>query len=232
MQDYKALIGIEKDKVKELCVVVPFCTKGMLEEFKIGRLSKGILCSSGNNELFTHIVTKMGSTFFGDAVLSLKGSACKDIVMFGACGAVEKEDGKSIGDIVKIEKAISQDSFVNVLLNRKPQDKFCPNETFLSSSSIKKAICLSVGSIVKEKEYLKAINDSSIDVVDLEASAFYAAANDVGLRAIAFLYVTDIVGEHSLAEAFGFENMNKIEKITKNAARTVYEMLDQYISRK
>ena len=91
----------------------------------------------------------------GDAVLYLDHTPCRNIVLFGSCGAV---DGLNIGDLVLPYACYALESFSQMLLERRGKRKvFYPDEhllkTFWQANQelpIKKVKCLTVSSLKLE----------------------------------------------------------------------------------
>lgn len=224
---FKALFGIGQEEIKETCVIVPFFSKDIIDGFKVSCISRGILYSAWQNDGLSLIITKMGAGFIGDAVLYLKDTKCKKLVFFGSCGALGSTF--KIGDTVLIKKALSQDSFVNMLLKRKTQDVFYPDKQLLDrfSPGFVKANCLSVGSLKLEEEYIKILRNSTIDLVDMETSAFFLASKYIRKKAVSFLYVTDILKTNPYYNTFHKQNIEELKNIAHTASHRVFDALQK-----
>lgn len=234
MDTFNMLFGTKASKIKKTCVLIPFLTKEMLREFGIERLSKGLLYSSGDNGSFNVIHTGIGPTPMGDAVLYLEETLCENLVMFGACGAARETKDLSIGNMVTIEKALSQDSFTNTLLKNNILGEFYPDKTLynktLSGSGkrdLKKAECLSIGSLKLEGEYLKYINNKSIDVLDMEAAPFFAACSKTGKKSLSFLFITDILGKFPYYMPIKKENRELLQDIISKSASLLCAIIEK-----
>ncbi len=197
--------------MNDLCVITPFLNKEIKEGFQITEMSSGPLYSKGSNDSFSLISTKMGSTFVGDTVLSLAEEPFKQLIFFGACGAARKDKALAVGKLLTAATVQAQDSFINVLQRRPVIDSF---QADLDFPSLPKVNCLSIGSLKLEKQYLETINDSKIDVLDMEAAAFFAAARAIRKKAGAILFVTDILNEIPYYAI----NSAEIKKLTRAAA--------------
>ena len=67
-----------------------------------------MLYSAGSNNHFSLIHTGIGPALLGDAVLYLKEAPCKNLILFGSCGAVEEGGNFKIGDLQKnVSKKLS-----------------------------------------------------------------------------------------------------------------------------
>ena len=197
MEKFEKLTGMKAEDVRETCILTPFFSKQLVSGFKVEKINKGMLCSTGNNETATLICTRMGSGFAGDAVLLLKETACKNIVFAGTCGAMNKK--LNIGDTLLIKECYAQDSFINMLLQNPviasfPASSRLYSDILKTDKTIIPAVCLSLGSLELEQQYLNSIN-LNIDVVDMETAAIYAAAGKNGMNSIAVLTVSDIIGK-------------------------------------
>lgn len=232
MNVFKILFGIETKSLRNTCILTPFITGDILDGFKIGKMSKGVLFSVGSNDMLSLIYTGMGSAFLGDAVLYLKNTKCKNLILFGSCGVVKDNGSLNIGSVVTVERAIAQDSFVNMLLKRKTKDAFYPDRgllgkvfSFKDKYNLEKVSCLTVGSLKLEEEYIDHIKDDSIDIVDMETAAFYAAAKYVEKKAVAILFVTDILKKFPFYVAIKSENREALKNLTNKISKLVYELV-------
>ncbi|MGA1875291.1 MAG: hypothetical protein ACMUIA_06770 [bacterium] len=242
---FHSLFGTDAAALRRICVLAPFSSREMLKGFKMERCAGGALYSVGDNGLFSLVVTRMGAPFLGDAVLHLEHTPCEYLILFGSCGAV---DGKGFepGSLAVIETAYSQDSFVNMLFQRKCDSVYYPDEEFLrrflscqKEYPLKRATCLTVGSLKLEEQYLSALQHDStstdhhdstahhdaIDVVDMETSAFYAASGHTHKKALSFLLVTDILTKFPYYLAMGAENRKLLRQFTARASEILFELI-------
>lgn len=205
MKKFKSLFGIEAHDIRENCILAPFLTKGLLPLFNLRRLKKGSPYSAASNSHYSFIHTGIGPTFLGDAVLYLKETNCKNIFLFGACGATP-ESKLDVGDIICPPSALSVESFTQVLykefdsLKTHNADQELMNSILKvnQSKNVKKTPCASFGSIKLEEENLDFLQKHNIGVVDLECAAFYAACQNIKRRATALLFITDIIKDRPL----------------------------------
>ena len=232
MNVFSTLFGIEASSIKETCVLTPFLNKNILNGFRINKQKRGAIYSVGENGLFSLIHTGIGSTFMGDAVLYLENTPCKNLILFGSCGAVKKTKKLRVGDIVTVKKALCQDSFVNMLLKRKAKDIFYPDKNLLvkiSSHKLQGVNCLTVGSLRLEGEYLECLKYGAIDIVDMETAAFFAAAKAANKKAAAILFITDTVENFPYYIALKKENKNIFKNLSRNASTVVCELIGKVI---
>jgi hypothetical protein len=201
MTEFQALFGIRSAQVKRNCILLPVVQKEMLDEFKIKNFSKGRLYQAANTRDFTLINTRISPGFVGDAVLYLKETPCRNLILFGSCGLVKEKDGFSIGSLVSPSKCYSNESFTEMLLGRNSKPRaFYPHkgffESFLRTSQklgVRKVSCSTISSLRLEPDLLDSFIEKAIDVVDMECSAFFSASNYTGLEAVALFYVSDII---------------------------------------
>ena len=222
---FKELFGLESSQVKKTCVLMPFLLKEALREFKIGRLSRGKLYGAGNSRDFTLIHSGPGPALTGDAVLYLKDTGCKNVILFGSCGLLAENNGLDIGSLVSPQKAYSLESFSRMLSNQDidsqayyPDKKLLEDFTCVTDSSIKQVPCATVSSLKLEEERKGAWLRQGIEAVDMECSAFFAAASHSGLKSIAVFYVTDIIGVKPFYQEIGLKDKAKIFLARKRAA--------------
>jgi purine-nucleoside phosphorylase len=232
MKAFRSLFGGEASSIRKTCVLSPFITREILQGFRIEKLAKGSLFSLGDNGLFTLIVTGMGALWIGDAVLHLEKTPCEDLILFGSCGALPDKDFH-VGKLTLVEKAFSQDSFVHMLLGEKPDAIFYPNKAllngFLTSQNedlLKKATCLTVGSLKLEEQYLDTLQDIPVDIVDMETSAFYSAARYAQKKALSFLFVTDVLKTFPYYKSLEKENRANLKNITAKASKTLISIIN------
>jgi len=82
----------------------------------------------------------------------------------------------------------------------------------------------SVGSIALESSVLDFLNKNSIAVVDLECSAFYSAANAIGRKSLALLYITDIIGDRTPFDPLSHKEEGKIRAAQKQITKILMEL--------
>ncbi len=242
MPNIKSLFGIEKSQIKRTCVLTPFLTKGLLDNFQIKKLHRGKPFSSGNNNKssFTLIHTQIGAPFVGDAVLHLKETQCKNIILFGSCGLVKKNltnDETSrfdIGSLVTPTECYSLESFSEILEASKEKNKrfnsSLPSKTLLTefkklqksagaSENIAEVKCATFGSFVLEEKYMEYLIKQEIDVMEMECSAFFNAAKHTGKKAIALFYITDILKEQHVFADLKIKDQLKLRSSIKTASQ-------------
>lgn len=225
MKSFSALFGIDADEIKRTCVLMPFISKDALKVFGIRSFARGKLYGAGNSRDFTLIHSGLGPALTGDAVLYLKDTGCKNVILFGSCGLLTENNDLGIGSLVSPSKAYSLESFSRMLANQDivsdvyyPDKKFLEDFTSASGSSIKQVPCATISSLKLEEERKDAWLKQGIEAVDMECSAFFAAASHSGLKAMAVFYVTDIIGVKPFYHKMGLKDKAKIFLARKIAA--------------
>ncbi len=234
MDKFKALFGVDPDCIKETCVIMPFISREAARAFSIKSLSKGGLYSVGDNGYFTVIHTGVGPTFVGDAALYMAGTPCRDIILFGSCGAA-REDGRfTIGDAGVVGRALSQDSFTSMLHKKETGASLYPEPGLsraLSSPGVAREItCLTVGSLKLEQEYLDFLKDGSIDAVDMEAAPFFAACASVKKRAASVLFATDSLKSLPYYMAMRGANRPRLNEIVRESSKLLCGLIKERLT--
>ena len=200
MNIFKTLFGIESFRIKKTCLFLPFLQKNMLKELKIGKLIRGRLYAYGENELFSVIHTGLGAPLLGDAVLYLKETGCKNIILFGSCGIVKEKKDIGIDSLLTPDRCCALESFSDMLLrgSKKDINVFYPDKKLFNTllnktSDIKKVSAATVGSLKLEEDYIETLDKKGIDILDMECSALFSAADKVKIKAAALFYATDII---------------------------------------
>ncbi|MBI4650007.1 hypothetical protein HY745_01695 [Candidatus Desantisbacteria bacterium] len=221
MYRFKYLFGMNDTDINKTCILLPVLSKRILEYFKIEEFIKGKLYGAGNGKNFTLIHTGVGAGFVGDTVLYLKNTLCKNIILFGSCGLVQKKDCLDIGSIVIPVKCYSNESFTDMLLNNDNKNKFLlyPDEKLVDNLLIEgerigitKAVCSTVSSLKLEEDRHNLIIKKEINILDMECSAFFSALNYTGLKGAALFYVSDII------KSLPFYNPNDSQKTVINSS--------------
>lgn len=203
MNRFSALFGINASQVRKSAILLPLLPKGALRAFGIKRLSRGKLYGSASRDDFTLIHTGLSAGLTGDAVLYLKETACQNIILFGSCGLTKTEKGLSIGSLVSPFRCFAYESFSDMLLVRESQvNAFSAHRELLGiflkageKKGLREVTCASVSSLKLEEDCIDYFIKKGVDVLDMECSAFFAAAGANDFKAIALFYISDIVSE-------------------------------------
>jgi purine-nucleoside phosphorylase len=234
MDTFETLFGITSKAVQRTCVLLPVIAKDTLRTFGIEKLSKGLLYGAANGNGFTIVHTRVGAPFLGDAVLHLGKTDCVNLVLLGACGAVRRTDNLTLGSMVSPHKCYALESFSNLLLDKDSRPLvFYPHgdlyETFLAESkNTERVTCLSAGSLKLQDEWKEQLPCRGVEVVDMECSAFFAAARHTGRRAVALFYVSDIIGEKPFFSAYSAEEKSAVSTAAQRAAENICEFIRKH----
>ena len=238
MSKFEKLFGIKAAEVKKNCILLPILQKGMLKYFQVKSLSKGKLFGAGNSDFFTLLHTGIGPGFTGDAVLYLKDTACRNLFLFGSCGLVAEKEGLSLAGLVSPSKCYANESFSELLKYGPKEDRvFSPDkETYARflkatrNAGIKDAVCSTIVSLKLEEDMLESFIDKGIDVVEMECSAFFAAASFCGLNAAALFYITDIIREKPFYTGLEPDLKLRLDFSIKSAVNILCEFIKTNLS--
>lgn len=200
---FRYLFGVDADDIRPTCIIVPFSSKGLMQTFGINHFFRGNLYGCGSDEQLTIICTHMGSLFVGDAILHLKETPCQNLIFFGACGLVQKSEKADLGSLMIPRETIAMESFTELLtrktsslLSTRPHPElFNKLKIFPAGETLHEVRGVSFGSLILEPDYQEQLMIQKIDIIDMESSSFFSAAEASQKKAVALLYVTDIVGE-------------------------------------
>jgi uridine phosphorylase len=200
MSVFRILFGIEEKEVRSCCVVMPLIAPGILEQCGVGKPACGRLYAAASNSHLTVIAARVGAGFVGDAVLYLKDTGCRTVFLFGSCGLVKQTARLRIGATVVPSSCRAQESFSRTLAGERiPVGTVSPDARLYASFrrfAAGKAVgvrCLTVSSLKLEEQALPEYLKAGIEAVDMECSAFFAAAAHAGLRSLALFYASDIL---------------------------------------
>lgn len=130
-----------------------------------------------------------------------------------------------IGSLVSPEKCFAFESFSQMLLQKeKPADIFYADKDLLNrflkiNPAIKEAICATVSSLKLEEERQDFFVEKGIDIVEMECSSFFAAAQYSGLKAVALFYISDIIKEKLFYQNLSAADKAKLFLSLKTAAQ-------------
>ncbi|OOP55166.1 MAG: hypothetical protein AYP45_16315 [Candidatus Brocadia carolinensis] len=229
MSNFKTLFGIEPSSIQKTCVIVPYLAHGLLRSLGIEGLKKGKLYATANTDMFTFIKAGIGTLLVGDAVLYLEQTNCQEIIYFGACGLVQETDRLTIGSLVSPGKCMAFEGFTDVLLKQTDNITFhYPDkelfQSFLNTApaqNIRPVTGMSIGSLKCEESYKEFLLEKGVEVVDMECSAFFSAAQYIRKKAIALLYVTDIIAKKSFFEPWEPEDKLRVDQAIQTACKAI-----------
>ncbi|MCK9582563.1 MAG: hypothetical protein M0Q46_02925 [Endomicrobiales bacterium] len=190
---FEKYFGVLPSAINKNCIICPSPDAGLFTDnassakVQKGKFAKSIDCG------FATVISTKYNLLVGDIVLLLGQTKCKNIFLFGSCASAK---GQEVGTIQIVERAYSADSFLQMLNGEPAEKSFFADRVMtekLKNEMIfaKTATCISVLSLVLEKEYVEGIKKSEISCVDMEASIVFSAAQKVGISATALFYVAD-----------------------------------------
>lgn len=228
MSIFKKLFGVEKESVKKNCIILPFVSSNILNGLGVKKLARGMLYGCAQAKDFSVIHSGMGTGLTGDAILYLKQTACINLFLFGACGSTGTF---AIGDVVSVFLAHEEESFSKTLFSpvHHQWPSFYPDrglqDAVEKTGIFKRANCLTVSSLKLEGERLGAFKGQSIDVVDMECSAFFSAARFNKQKALGFLFVTDIVNQKPFYETRSVSEKKLLQNSIKKGAHFLCDFI-------
>lgn len=209
---------------------MPCLPKGALASLGIKEILRGKLYGTGQSQYFTLIHTGIGQSFTGDAVLYLKETKANNLFLFGSCGLIKQSESLNIGSLVSPYQAYNMESFCDMLYNKFASSIFYPDKKALKRMMkriprITEVTCATVGSLKLEEENAENIFGRNIDVVDMECSAFFAAAKFIKRKAAALFYISDI----ARLKPFYYTLSNEERLILLSSIKESAELLREFI---
>ncbi len=228
MKQFQSLFGIPRESVRKNCLLLPFLPPKTLEVFGIKTLNRGTVFSSANTDNITVIKTGIGAGFVGDAVLYLQGTACQNIFFLGSCGLINKEKGLKIGDLILPGAAYGFESFSDIVDNRIQVPVAAhPDEglysRFLQASGATAHACpvVSFASLHEEEKHMGLFRELNADVIEMECAALFLAARKAGKKALALLFISDILEETRFFEELSSANKKSLSAGAEQAAKMI-----------
>ncbi len=223
MANFIDLFGIDSSEVKETCVLSPFLYKGLTHDFGLNNLSKGARYAAASTDDLTLIHTQIGALQVGDCVLHLKETNCKNVILFGACGAVNNH--YKVGTIVTPKKAYNYESFSSLINDEYiTPDYYEADSGLLSQCYGEHASCASLGSVNLEKDYILRLKQNDIGVIDMETCSLYAACQKSFLHGLAILYVTDHIEKSDVFDKKSAEDYCHISEAQKKCIELIKDL--------
>ena len=230
---FKTLFGLDTDQIQKTCVLLPHLPKGILNYLKVPQLSRGKIYASGNNKHFSIIHTKIGAPLCGDAVLYLKATRCENIIFLGTCGIIKETNYLDIGTIVCMESCLEMESFSQALAGINNVENYSYPEEGLLQNFLEYTkdvgVCrtkgVSFGSLKLEEKYIDYLTEKGIDVVDMECSALFAAAQNIKRKAFAVTVCTDIIGKKPFYRTYSTDDQHSVNGAVKQASEIIYQFV-------
>jgi purine-nucleoside phosphorylase len=153
--------------------------------------------------------------------LSLKDTPCTHIYLFGSCGST---GDAAVGTPVLLRKSLNLESFTG-MLNRAEPDVCYPDESLyneIRSFGIMPSLTAldgaAVSSLVLEEDYLAWFLQHAVSCVDMESSIIFSAAEHIGRKAAALLYVTDVLAKKPFYAPLPAEDRTTLRRAQKDLA--------------
>lgn len=212
---------------------MPLVSKEIVNVLGLNNFYHGKLYSTGNTANFTVIRTGIGPALLGDVVLYLGETTCQNIILFGSCGLLPNVRNIPVGSNVTVHTCYALESFSEMLsfpnidLSGLYPDKTL-YESFIrfSSSSLHEVTCTTLGSLKLQKQYQDLLKQLHIQVVDMECSAFFAAANYTNRRALTLFYVNDIIDK----KPFYISNSKRDKQHIKHGIIQGIKLLQDFVN--
>ncbi|MBF0386783.1 MAG: hypothetical protein HQL20_02885 [Candidatus Omnitrophica bacterium] len=234
MEPFKSLFGISQDTVRKNCVLMPFLPPEALKVFDIKDLSRGAVFSAASNEETTVIKTGIGAGFVGDAVLYLQATPCTNIFFLGSCGLINQTLALAIGDLILPRSALGFESISAIINNCLPESQaaFPDNDLYARfqatlSPAPHTGHCVSFASLHEEEKHLALFNQLDADIIEMECAALFLAARKTGKKALALLYISDILGKTRFFEQLSPDNKKRLSAGAKQAALHIKTFIEQ-----
>lgn len=192
----------------------------------IKEITKDMVYSVGiNNNKFTYVVTGMGASLMGDAVLALALTECENMIFIGSVGGLCEE--MDIGDIVIPEYSICGEGFSRYL-EEDLRDCFgecyypdnntnlkvinSSNKLAVDDIKVHKGYTFSIDTITGEYANLDKIISLGSNSIEMETSAFFKATKYSDIKAAAILLVIDNTITNKSLYNDRTENLDKKKK--------------------
>jgi len=218
MDSFKKLFGVEKTAIKEDCVLLPLSEMQLFSSLGGRERAHGDYFRVQDAGPATLIGTHY-SLLVGDCVLALAQTACRRIYLFNCAGG----RGLAVGDIALVRKAVSFESFTQMLEGTSPSREYTPSPELFSRLDgglcpHADAVCATVSSLALEGPDLPRFERLGVNCFDMECSQVFAAAKHIGRQAAAVLYITNLVPDKPWHENLSRAEISRLGARRKAAA--------------
>ena len=226
MNKFKLLFGINKDETKKTCILTPILTREIRQVFNLPILKKGKLYKCADTDNFTLIRTGIGAPFVGDAVLYLADTPCENLILFGSCGLTAKSGQLDIGQLLLPKESLQLESFSACLTVSDPEiknysfDQYLLNKMldYFPGHGLQTVRSATIGSLAMEEKLLERLLKKQVKTIDMEASAFFSAAELLKKKALALFYSTDIIQDRPLYQDLTPAEKERVRKAESKGA--------------
>jgi hypothetical protein len=224
MDVFKKLFGIEKGRIKPRCILTPLDEVGLFAGSRLRGCARGDYFRVADSPHATLIGTRY-SLLAGDCVLSLADTPCREIYLFNCCGGVNA----GIGTAFSVTRALNFESFSGMLAGKGDGDCYLPDAglaaEFASFSRLPGGTCATVGSLALEELYLPRFRALGVNCLDMECSAVFAAAEKVGKKALALLYVSNSIPDKPWHEQLDRSDIQRLGRARTDLAATLLKFI-------
>ncbi|MFH1790587.1 MAG: hypothetical protein ABH885_01200, partial [Candidatus Omnitrophota bacterium] len=103
----------------------------------------------------------------------------------------------------------------------KPDKKLLKSFVEFCGRHVIEAACATVSSLKIESQYLPFFKSRDIIALDMECSAVFTAARETGMRAIALMYATDVLGGHPCLYSASPKDKQALKTSAEKAAQLI-----------
>ncbi|MGO5146031.1 5'-methylthioadenosine/S-adenosylhomocysteine nucleosidase family protein [Catenibacterium mitsuokai] len=209
----KFILGVDPLKIHEVVIIAP-CWKPESVGIYGNQIQNGtcqIWDCAVNNIRFTYIVSGVGAAACLDLVRVLQNTKCKKILFIGSAGALK--EGINIGEIAVPDHIICAEGASRYISGNLKKDNFgCKYsvdkklyDDLINYLKIRKnndsllyhtGLGVSVESIALQYDYISEFNEFGCKFIDMESSAFLAAANNGNIRALIIYCISDNISQN------------------------------------
>ncbi|MDR1942342.1 MAG: hypothetical protein LBQ47_08450 [Endomicrobium sp.] len=224
--NFNAFFGISKEQIKKTCIL---CQNADLPLFS-SKSTAGLFVKTADAPKAAAIALK-NNFLAGDCVLLLKDSPCKNIILFGSCGA---RAHIKPGDIIAVEKTYNYESFSHTLFesglheygvfDKDLIELFCKK---YRKEKIIKADCACVSSLVLEPELAMRFRNGGPEIFDMESSIVLSGAKKINAKALCLMYACDHIEKNPLGAPFDAKIKQKISSARKKLAELILDFCNE-----
>jgi len=218
--NFKDFFNMDAENIKRNCII---CNEFDIDLFSKD-IKKGLFVKTANIENCSVIALK-NNFLAGDAVLYLKETQCENIMLFGSCGGCANIE---IGDLVLIEKAYNFESFSDMIAGNRHQTSFEASkeifDEFYRQNMDEKIIRTNSGccsSLILEKKFVGFFKENNISALDMESSIIFCAAQEIGVKFGAAMYVSDHIENKSWGSDLDIKDKTAVSQARKRLAQMV-----------
>ncbi|MDD4005094.1 MAG: hypothetical protein PHW69_07830 [Elusimicrobiaceae bacterium] len=222
MPFFKKLFGVEKTAIRPHCIISP------LNEAPLFCADKKPMRAHGDYFRVTDLgyATLIGthySLLVGDCVLSLSGTPCRNIYLFGCAGGLNLE----IGSRVVIGRAVNFESFSDMLAGTSRAQAAAPDAELtaglrkFAGSRTAAGVTASVASLRLEESHLKKFEELGVNCLEMEAASVFSAARHIGKKACAAVYISDRVPDKPWHEQLSHADIARLAAGRRSLADSI-----------